>query len=187
MGFARSTLGFGTVRFALGFAEAANFPAAVKVVAEGFPKREWALGTGFFNAGANVGAVITPLLVPWTTVHFGWRWAFLLADAIGFPWVFWWLACYRAPQEHPSVSARELANILSDPIEPAPRVSWLTLLARTETLGFVAARFLTDPIWWLLLYWVPKFLHAKHGVMLDRTRPLMISATIFLSRFILRA
>jgi MFS transporter, ACS family, hexuronate transporter len=165
-GFARSALGFGTLRFALGFA--ANFPAAVKVVAEWFPKRERALATGFFNAGANVGAIITPLLVPWISVRWGWPWAFLFAGAIGFPWVFLWWACYRAPQEHPRLSPRELAHILSDPVEPAPRLDWLTLLACTETLGFVAARFLTDPTWWLLLYWVPKFLHSKHGLMLDR-------------------
>jgi len=92
-GLARSALGFGTVRFALGFAEAANFPAAVKVVAEWFPKRERALATGFFNAGANVGAIITPLLVPWITLHWGWRWAFVFAGAIGLPWAFVWLAC----------------------------------------------------------------------------------------------
>jgi ACS family hexuronate transporter-like MFS transporter len=96
-GFTRSVLGFGTVRFALGFAEAENYPAAVKVVAEWFPKRERALATGIFNAGANVGAMITPLLVPWIPMHWGWRWAFLLAGALGFPWVILWLWCYRPP------------------------------------------------------------------------------------------
>jgi len=172
--FARSALSFGTVRFALGFAEAANFPAAVKVVAEWFPRRERALATGVFNAGANVGAILTPLLVPWVTLRWGWKWAFLFAGAMGFPWVFLWLACYRAPQAHPRVSPRELAHILSDPVEPSVRIPWRTLLARTETLGLVAARFITDPIWWLLLYWVPKFLHARHGLMLDRMGPPLV-------------
>jgi ACS family hexuronate transporter-like MFS transporter len=167
-GLARSALGFGIVRFALGFAEAANFPAAVKVVAEWFPKPERALATGFFNAGANVGAILTPLLVPWITLHWGWRWAFLAAGAMGIPWAFLWLASYRAPQAHPRLSPRELAHILSGPAEPVARIPWSTLLARTETVGLVAARFITDPTWWLLLYWVPKFLHAKHGLMLER-------------------
>jgi ACS family hexuronate transporter-like MFS transporter len=173
--FAGSALGFGSARFALGFSQAANFPAAVKVVAEWFPKRERALATGLFNAGANVGSIITPLLVPWITVHWGWRWAFLFAGAIGFPWVFLWLACYRAPQDHPRVSPRELAYILSEPTEPAPRIPWLTLLARTETLGLLAARFISDPMWWLLLYWAPKFLHARHGLVLEHMgTPLVI-------------
>jgi MFS transporter, ACS family, aldohexuronate transporter len=165
---ARSAWGFGMVRFALGFAEAANFPAAVKVVAEWFPKRERALATGFFNSGANVGAILTPLLVPWITLHWGWRWAFVAAGTMGMPWVFLWLASYRAPQAHPRVSPRELAHILSDPATPVARIPWSTLLARTETLGLVAVRFVTDPTWWLLLYWVPKFLYAKHGLMLER-------------------
>jgi MFS transporter, ACS family, hexuronate transporter len=166
-GLARSPSGFGIVRFALGFAEAANFPAAVKVVAEWFPKRERALATGFFNAGANVGAILTPLLVPWITVHWGSRWAFLSAGAIGLPWAFLWLACYRPPQAHPRVSRQELAHILCDRAEATVRLRWRTLLARSETLGLVAARFITDPTWWLLLYWIPKFLHARHGLMLE--------------------
>jgi ACS family hexuronate transporter-like MFS transporter len=174
-GLVRLPLGFGLVRFLLGLGEAGNFPAAVKVVAEWFPKRERALATGLFNAGANVGALTTPLLVPWIALHFGWRWAFLLTGALGFAWVIGWLACYRPPQEHPRLSSNELAHILSDPVEPSTRISWLSLCAHRETLGLVAARFVSDPMWWFMLYWVPKFLYSKHGLALDRVGlPLII-------------
>jgi MFS transporter, ACS family, hexuronate transporter len=161
---ARSAFGFGVARFALGLGEAGNFPAAVKVVAEWFPKKERALATGLFNAGSNVGAVAAPLLVPWLTLHYGWRCAFMATGVVGFFWVFWWWAGYRAPQDHPRVSQNELDHIFSDPAEPTTPIPWTRLLAHRQTVGLVVARFITDPVWWFYLYWAPKFLDARHGI-----------------------
>lgn len=165
---ANSAFGFGAARFALGLGEAGNFPAAIKVVAEWFPKRERALATGIFNAGSNVGAVVAPLAVPWITLHYGWRWAFILTGAVGFLWVLFWLALYGLPERHARVSKAELQHILSDPPESTARIPWLRLMAYRETLGLLLARLITDPVWWFYLYWVPKFLHTRHGMTLDQ-------------------
>ncbi len=165
---ARSAGGFALARFALGLGEAGNFPAAVKVVAEWFPKKERALATGLFNAGSNVGAVVAPLLVPWLTLQYGWRWSFLVTGAVGFVWVVWWWLSYQTPQEHRRVSQSELDHIFSDPPEPSTRIPWMRLIAHRQTAGLVAARFITDPVWWFYLYWAPKFLDARHGIGLSQ-------------------
>jgi len=167
-GFAGSTLGFGAARFLLGLGEAGNFPAAVKTVAEWFPRRERALAVGLFNCGSNVGAIITPLLVPWITLTYGWRAAFFATGAIGFFWVAAWLVLYRAPDKHPRVSASELAHIHSDHEETQAPVPWVKLIAYRETWALILARFMTDPVWWFYLYWAPKFLHSRHGLTLDQ-------------------
>lgn len=165
---ARSAFGFGAARFALGLGEAGNFPAAVKVVAEWFPKRERALATGVFNAGSNIGAIAAPLAVPVIALSFGWRWAFLLTGAVGFLWVVFWLAIYDVPQRHKRVTKAELEHIFRDPPEPSTRIPWSRLLLRRQSAGLVAARFITDPVWWFYLYWTPKFLYAKYGLSLDQ-------------------
>jgi MFS transporter, ACS family, hexuronate transporter len=161
-----SLTSFMVARSALGFGEAGIFPASIKTVAEWFPKKERALATGIFNAGTNVGAVVTPLVVPWITIHWGWRWAFVLTGAIGFVWLAFWLALYRKPEEHPRVSKEELRYIRSDPAEPVPKVPWAQLLPHRQTWAFVAGKFLTDPIWWFYLFWVPDFLQREHGLKL---------------------
>lgn len=166
-GAARSAFHFGLARFALGLGEAGNFPAAVKTVAEWFPKRERALATGIFNAGSNVGAILGPLTVPWIAVTLGWRWAFILTGALGFVWVAVWRRWYGLPESHPRVSAAERQWIQSEPEVAARGPGWLELLRHRETWGFALARFLTDPAWWIYLYWVPKFLHAKFGLTLE--------------------
>lgn len=162
----RTVLGFGLARFALGLSEAANFPAAIKAVAEWFPRKERALATGIFNSGANVGAIIAPLAAPWIAVRLGWQWAFLFMGALSAVWLAPWLIFYRRPEEHAGLSAAELAYIQSDPPEPAVNIPWSKLLPHRQTWAFVIAKFLTDPTWWFFLYWLPKFLNTQHGLTL---------------------
>jgi ACS family hexuronate transporter-like MFS transporter len=170
-----SVAGFIFARFALGLGEAGNFPAAIKVVAEWFPKRERALATGLFNSGTNVGALMTPLVVPWITVTWGWYWAFIATGALGFLWLAWWWVAYRAPEEHSRVSASELAYIRSDPPEPTVRVPWRTLLKHRQTWAFALGKFLTDPVWWLYLFWIPDFLNRNHGLDLTSLGPPLVA------------
>jgi MFS transporter, ACS family, hexuronate transporter len=163
---ARSVFGFGAARFALGLGESGNFPGSIKTVAEWFPRKERALATGIFNAGSNVGAVVAPLAVPWITITYGWQEAFIVTGALGFIWLgFWWML-YKRPEEHPRLSKQELAYIQSDPSEPTTRIQWKKLFPHRQTWAFAIAKFLTDPIWWLYLYWVPDFLHKSHGITL---------------------
>lgn len=156
--------GFALARFVLGLGEAGNFPAAIKTVAEWFPKKERALATGIFNSGSNVGAIITPLVVPWIALNWGWQWAFIATGAIGFIWLFFWLPLYRPPAEHPRLSPAELAHIRSDPPEPVTPIPWLKLFPHRQTWAFTIGKFMTDPIWWLYLFWIPDFLHRNHGL-----------------------
>lgn len=161
---AGAAAGFALARFALGIGESGNFPASIKTVAEWFPKKERALATGIFNSGTNVGALLTPLIVPWILHHWGWQWAFIFTGLLGFLWVAWWLAVYRPPEQHPRLSAAELAHIRSDPPDPEARIPWRRLLPFRQTWAFALGKFMTDPIWWLYLFWVPDFLNKTHGV-----------------------
>jgi ACS family hexuronate transporter-like MFS transporter len=164
---ARGVVGFGLARFSLGLGESGNFPSAIKAVAEWFPRRERALATGIFNAGSNIGAVIAAAVVPWITIRFGWPAAFLLTGALGFIWVIFWLASYHTPEDKKNLTPAELAHIHSDPPEPAPdKIPWIRLLGHRQTWAIVIGKFLTDPIWWFYLYWLPKFLNAKFGLSL---------------------
>lgn len=163
-GLARGVMGFAIARFALGIGESGNFPAGLKAVAEWFPQRERALAVGIFNAGANVGAIITPLLVPAITLAYGWRMAFVATGLFSIVWVIAWLAIYRRPREHVRVNATELALIESDPVEPAGRMAWGKLFTRRETWAYAVPKFLTDPIWWMFLFWLPDFLGKRYGL-----------------------
>ena len=168
-GFAAVTLvgsvaGFSLARFALGLGEAGNFPAAIKAVAEWFPKKERALATGIFNSGTNVGALVAPLAVPWITLTWGWEWAFIGTGALGFLWLVAWFSLYTAPRHNPRLSAEELAYIESDPVEAVTPVPWSSLLPHRQTWSFAVGKLLTDPVWWLYLYWVPDFLHRVHHI-----------------------
>jgi MFS transporter, ACS family, hexuronate transporter len=173
--FVGSVFGFAAARAALGFSEAANFPAAVKTVAEWFPKKERAFATGLFNSGANIGAILAPLIVPIIAVKWGWQWAFIITGALGFLWLGVWLATYRRPDQHPRLSARELAYIQADGIETTERISWARLLPHRETLTVCLLKFVTDPVWWFFLFWLPKFLHDRYAVsLLDLGPPLVV-------------
>jgi ACS family hexuronate transporter-like MFS transporter len=162
----RTAFGFGVARFALGLGESGSFPAAIKTVAEWFPKKERALATGLLNCGTNVGATLAPLTVPWVAVHYGWRYAFLLTGTFSAIWLVCWLVIYRPPQDHPRVSKKELAYILSDPVEPTTKVPWSHLLPLRQTWAFVMGKGLTDPIWWFYLFWLAKFLVSEHHLKL---------------------
>lgn len=166
-----SVVGFIVVRFLLGLGEAGNFPASIKTVAEWFPKKERALATGIFNSGTNVGALATPLVVPLIVLYWGWYEAFIITGVIGFIWLAFWLLIYRRPEEHPRLSAKELAYIQSDPPEPTVRIPWKNLFPHRQTWAFAIGKFLTDPIWWVYLFWVPDFLKRQHGLDLGSFGP----------------
>jgi ACS family hexuronate transporter-like MFS transporter len=171
---AHSVFGFGAVRFLLGIGESGNFPAGLKAVTEWFPKKERALATGIFNAGANVGAIVTPLIVPFLTLHYTWRGAFVITGAVSLIWLVAWVGIYRRPRESKQVSAAELAYIESDPADPAAKVPWARLLGRRETWAFALGKFLTDPIWWMFLFWLPDFLVKRHGLDLKTFGPPLV-------------
>lgn len=149
--------GFIAARVALGLGEAGNFPAAIKAVTDWFPRRERALAVGILNAGANVGAMLTPLIVPAIVLTLGWRWAFIVTGALGLIWLVAWKAIYRRPEESARVSAAELAHIRSEPIEAAGKTPWLGLLRHRQAWAYAVGKFMTDPIWWLYLFWLPDF------------------------------
>jgi MFS transporter, ACS family, hexuronate transporter len=164
--FARTVAAFALARFALGVAEAANFPAAIKTVAEWFPRRERALATGIFNSGANIGAIVAPAAAPWIAVRLGWQWAFVFMGALSAIWVAPWLMGYRRPEEHSKLSAAELLYIQSDPPETQVEVPWSQLIPHRQTWAYLIGKFLTDPIWWFFLFWLPKFLYSQYGLTL---------------------
>jgi MFS transporter, ACS family, hexuronate transporter len=160
----RSVFGFGIVRAVLGLGESGSFPAAIKTIAEWFPKKERALATGIFNSGTNVGAIIAPLLVPRLAVRYGWQSAFVVLGVASALWIIPWMLMYRRPQDHPRVSPSELAYIQADPPDAEVKVPWLRLIEHRQTWAFVAAKALTDPIWWFFLFWLPKFLNTQYGL-----------------------
>jgi ACS family hexuronate transporter-like MFS transporter len=163
---ATTASGFSIARAALGFGESGNFPAAIKATAEWFPRKERAFATGIFNAGTNVGAIITPIVVPYVALTWGWRWAFIGTGVLGFLWLIAWFAIYDSPEKHPRVSKEELAYIRSDPVEETHAVAWSQVLRHRQTWAFVLGKLLTDPVWWFYLFWLPKFLDSNFGVKL---------------------
>ncbi|HVT98512.1 MAG TPA: MFS transporter [Acidobacteriaceae bacterium] len=174
-GAAFSVVTFGIAMFLLGLGEAANFPACIKTVAEWFPKRERALATGIFNSGANIGNIVVPLVVPALVVVVGWRGAFVVTGGAGIVWLICWLIYYRRPEQHRSVSKAELDLILSDPVEKLESVPWSRVSPRKETWAFAIGKFLTDPIWWFYLFWLPRYLQQTFGLSLASNRlPLVI-------------
>jgi ACS family hexuronate transporter-like MFS transporter len=156
--------------FFLGLGEAANFPACNKTVAEWFPKKERALAFGIFNSGANIGNIAVPMVVPALVFAVGWRGAFVAAGSLGLVWLCFWLWLYRKPEDHPKVSAQELAHIQSDPPEKTERVPLARLLPRRETWAFAVAKMLTDPIWWFYLFWLPRYLQETFHLSISTNR-----------------
>ena len=183
----RSVTGFGAARAILGLGEAGNFPAAVKVIAEWFPKRDRAYATGLFNSGTTIGAIIAPIIVTAITLQWGWRWAFIVTGMLGFIWVVIWWVLYHSPKRHPQVNEEELAYIHSDDDldnldsldNLETKITWRQLFQHRQTYAILFSRFVTDWVWWFFLFWTPDFLNKTHGVDLKATvLPLIIIYTM---------
>ncbi len=171
--FANSAFGFMIARAALGVTEAGNFPAAIKSTAEWFPKKERALATGIFNSGTNIGAIIAPLTVPLIALYWGWQWAFILTGLIGFIWLILWQMYYTSPADSKKLSKEEFDYIHSDVEDQQidekikeEKVPWIKLLGFRQTWAFAIGKFLTDPVWWFYLFWLPDFLQSEYKLTL---------------------
>ena len=176
---ARNAWQFSAARFALGIGEAANFPAAVKTVVDWFPSSERALATGIFNSGSNIGAIVAPLMVPLLAAHFGWRSTFLFTGSLDFVWLAAWLWFFRQPSEHKRLSVAERQLIEAGAAaEPARRIPYTTLLAKRPAWAFLIGKFLTDPVWWFYLFWLPGFLNRKYGLDLTQLGPPLIAVYV---------
>lgn len=179
--FARTTFGFGVARAALGLGESGNFPAAIKAVAEWFPKKERALATGIFNSGANIGAVVAPIMVPLILGWWGWQEAFIITGAIGFIWLVFWLIFYEIPSRQKRLGQEEFDYIHSDTPEPADAdekpVKWLKLFSIRQTWAFFFGKMLTDPIWWFFLFWLPSYFSSTFHM--DLTKPSLELALVY--------
>jgi ACS family hexuronate transporter-like MFS transporter len=162
--FVTSTAGFALVRIPLALGESGAFPSALAAVSDWFPRRERALAIGIFNAGSNLGAILTPLIVPAIALAWGWRAAFLVTGGLTLGWLAAWLIYYRRPREHPAISAAELAYIEAEPVEPQRPVAWRRLLAQRQTWAYMLGRFLIDPVWWTFLFWLPDFFGKRYGI-----------------------
>lgn len=173
-GLVASVIGFVVVRFFLGVAEAANFPASIKAVAMWFPQKERALATGIFNSGTSVGVIAAPLTVLLANA-FGWQWAFVSMGAIGFLWLYFWQRNFYAPQEHPKVGTAELEYIRSGQQagERSVKLPWSALVRYRQIWPFLIGKFLTDPVWWFYLFWLPTYLNAERGQNLLKSAGLM--------------
>ncbi|MCW3119004.1 MAG: major facilitator superfamily 1 [Chitinophagaceae bacterium] len=168
---ATSVLGFGVARAALGVSEAGNFPAAIKTVAEWFPKKERAFATGIFNSGTSIGAILAPLTVPFINKQWGWQWAFIITGSFGIIWLVLWFIYYEVPDKQKKLTQAEFDYIHSDKDEGppttetnSPRLSWGKLLTYKQTWAFALGKLLTDPIWWFYLFWLPDFLESQYGL-----------------------
>jgi ACS family hexuronate transporter-like MFS transporter len=159
---ASTALEFGIARFCLGLGESGNFPAAIKTVAEWFPQGERSLATGIFNSGTNVGAILAPLIVPWVTLRYGWHAAFLCTGVFSLLWILWWFRYYRRPSDHPTLTGVELRHIYKEAAaQMGPGVPWRKLLGYRQTWAFAFGKFLTDPIWWFYLFWLPDYFSKR--------------------------
>lgn len=161
-----SVAGFSVARFALGMAEGGNFPGAIKTVGIWHPKSERAMATGLFNGGSMVGIIVASYAAPFIVVRMKWGWpaVFYLTGALGFAWAFAWLWLYRRPEQHPRVSPGELAIIRRDPPDPPGKIPWLNLLGYRQTWAYAIGMFMSSPVWWFYLYWMPKFLKKNHDI-----------------------
>lgn len=185
--FATSTFTFGVYRAFLGFTEAGNFPAAIKTIAEWFPKKERAFAAGIFNSGTNIGAIVAPIVVPYIAIHYGWQVAFISTGAIGFLWLIFWFLLYDTPEKHKKLSKEELLYINSDiddksssaEPEAPPKTSLAKLFTFKQTWAYITGKFLTDGVWWFYLFWLPAFLNAEYKLSgMQMSVPIVIVYTL---------
>lgn len=169
----RSVMGFGIARFFLGLGESGNFPAAIKATAEWFPPKERALATGIFNSGAGVGAIVAPLVVPWVQWHFGWRAAFLVTGIFSLAWIVWWSIRYRRPQESMDWPS---SRVVAAPAAGA--FGWWRLLNYRQAWAFMIGKFMTDPVWWFFLFWLPQYFHSRFGLDLTHMGPPLVTVYV---------
>jgi ACS family hexuronate transporter-like MFS transporter len=169
--FVGSVRGFGTARVFLGLSEGGNFPSAIKAVALWFPRKERAYATALFNSGANVGAIVAPAVIPWIAFTWGWRSAFVMAGIAGLLWLLLWIPFYDLPEKLKRVSPGELEHIRSDADAAGSErpVPWLTILRYPQAWSFIVAKFLTDPVWWFFLIWLPDFFKKTRGLDLKKS------------------
>jgi ACS family hexuronate transporter-like MFS transporter len=173
----KSSIGFGAARAALGLGESGNFPAAIKTVAEWFPKKERALATGILDSGSNIGACVAPVLVPWILGWYGWQEAFLITGALGFLWLIAWRIFYNVPAKEKRISPAEYAYIHSDQQQEAtePKLRWVQLFQLRQVWAFIAGKFFTDPIWYFFMYWLPSYFSSTFHLDLKKpSLPLVI-------------
>ena len=170
-----STFGFALVRLPLALGESGTYPAALAAIAEWFPKRERALAIGIFNAGANVGAVVTPLIVPAITLAMGWQSAFLITGLFNLVWLAAWIGLYRRPRQHPRISQAEIDYIEAEPFVDQGRAPYKAVLSTRQAWAYMAGRFLIDPIWWTFLFWLPDFFSKRYGVDLKGFGPPLVA------------
>ncbi|MBH2005388.1 MAG: MFS transporter [Sphingobacteriia bacterium] len=178
----KTTTGFVLVRAGLGIGESGNFPAAIKAIAEWFPKKERALATGIFNSGASIGAVVSPIMVPLILSAYGWKEAFVITGALGFIWLVFWLLFYEIPSRRKGISQAELNYINSDREEEADQgggIQWIQLLGLRQTWTFIVGKFLTDPVWWFFLFWLPSYFSSTFA--LDLTKPSLQLGAVYLA------
>ncbi|MBW6530716.1 MFS transporter [Sphingomonas sp. RRHST34] len=175
-----STTGFVIARIPLAFGEAGTYPSALAAASQWFPKKERALAIGIFNAGANVGAIVTPLLVGFLIAGLAldWRWAFLVTGLFNLVWLFAWWRFYHKPGEHPRLSAEERGWIEAEPAVDSGRAGFLTVLRRREAWAYMAGRFLIDPVWWTFLFWLPDFFNKQYGYDLKSFGPPLVAIYI---------
>lgn len=170
---ARSAFGFGIARVGLGLGEAGNYPAAVKTVAEWFPKKERALATGLFNAGTSIGVVVALLIVPWILTHFGWQEVFWITGGLGFVWLVLWIWLYDIPANQKRLSKEEYEYITAgqdeNSVEEKNAVSWLKLFTFPQTWAYITGKGLIDPIYWFFLFWLPSYFASTFS--LDLKKP----------------
>jgi MFS transporter, ACS family, hexuronate transporter len=169
-----TVVGFGITRFALGAFEGAFFPASIRTVAEWFPKHERALATGIFNAGSAFGAILSPLMVPWIHQHWGWPTAFYLAGGLGAIWLFIWITLYHDPEHHPLLTESERTYIRSDQEPRVKSIPWKHVIGYRQTAAFAIGKFMTDPIWWFYIVWLPGALSKQFGLDLKHFGPPLV-------------
>ena len=163
--FARGFISLSCFRFLLGVGEAGNWPGAARVIAEWFPARQRAIGMGIFNSGVCIGSILAPPLIVWLQLTFGWQTTFLVTGSLGFGWLILWLLFYESPERHPAITAAEyeLTKEGQVPAAQSQQIAWLKLLSFRQTWAIVLSRFLTDPVWWLYITWLPLYLHSARG------------------------